>query len=286
MKTRLLTLFFTALPVLAAFVACGGSSSGDGDGDDDTGTGGKGGTATGGSAGKSSGGSGGSTSGANGGGTTSKGGSAGSSPSGGDAGTAPTGGTGGTGPTGGAGGTAGSATGGTSGAGGGGVECETADDCAMFSDCCSCEAAPKGSDPAVCDLLCIQDQCSAQQIERDEVTCSFGRCVIDRSCDHSQATCDSLPEPCSGGLVRALNDSGCWGPCLPPTECREVTDCSSCADGDVCVIEQPQISRYGCVRPDASCTKGNYCECLDPCPASHFVCVEGDDAVQCPCPAC
>jgi hypothetical protein len=288
MKTRIFTLVFTALPTLAAFAACGGSSSGDGDGDDGTGNGGKGGSASGGSAGTSSGGSGGSTSGASSGGTPSKGGSAGTSPSGGDAGTTPTGGASGSAgsATGGVGGSAGSATGGTSGTGGGGRECETADDCEIFSDCCSCEAVPKGAEHAVCERLCIQDQCSALQIARDEVTCSFGRCVLDRSCNHALSTCDSLPPPCDGDLVRSLADAGCWGPCLPPTECRDVTDCSSCAAGDVCVIEQPQIQTYGCVRPDASCTKGNYCECLDACPTTGFVCMESDDAVQCPCPVC
>ena len=285
MKTRVLTLFFTALPALAAFAACGGSSSGDGDGDDGTGNGGKGGTATGGSAGTSSSGSGGSSSsGANSGGTTSKGGSAGSSPSGGDAGTAPTGGVGGDAgsTTGGVGGDAGSTTGGTSGTGGGGRECETADDCEMFSDCCNCEAVPKGTALPTCDLLCIQDQCSALQIEPEEVACSFGRCVLDRSCNHALATCDSLPQPCPDGLVRSLTE-GCWGPCLPPTECRDVTDCSSCADGDVCVHEASWFQADGCVRPDPSCTKGNYCECLEAC---SVACVESDDAVTCHCPVC
>jgi hypothetical protein len=287
-KIRILALSVVALPALAAFAACGGSSSDDGDGDDGAGGGGKGGSGTGGSAGTSSSGQGGSTSGASSGGTTSKGGSSGTSPSGGDAGTTPTGGVGGSAgsSTGGVGGSAGSASGGTSGTGGGGRECESADDCKIFSDCCSCAAVPKSADPAVCELLCIQDQCSALQIEPSEVTCSFGRCVLDRSCNHANALCNSQPQACPDGQVRSVTENGCWGPCLPPTECRDVTNCASCADGDVCVIEQPQIQTYGCVRPDASCSKGNYCECLDPCPTTGFVCMEADDAVQCPCPVC
>jgi hypothetical protein len=72
---------------------------------------------------------------------------------------------------------------------------------------------------------------------------------------------------------------------LPPTECREVTDCSSCSDA-VCVIHEPQIPTTGCVIPDSSCKKGSYCDCLDACPTSGFICMEADDGLHCPCPVC
>jgi hypothetical protein len=273
MKLRAASL--VTLVALAAVTACGGNSSEEGG--DGGGQSGSGGTASGkggssGSAG-ASGSAGSSTGGRGGTGTSGTSGSGGAV--GGDAGSVPTGGTAGT-----------NATGGTAGAGGGGRECETADDCVMFSDCCSCEAMPKGTaPPPTCDIVCITDHCTAEQIDRDAVACSFGRCVIDKSCDHSKSTCDSLPEPCPAGQVRALNDDGCWGPCLAPTECRDVTDCSSCGDA-VCVIEEPQIRSFGCVNPGDSCAKGSYCECLDACPQSGFVCTEADDAVHCPCPVC
>ena len=282
-------------------LACGGSSASDGDaGDDDGGE--KGGNTSGGASG-----SGGTSSSGRGGesgttgGTTSggspAGGASGTSPSGGDAGTAPNGGFAGAVPTGGAAGappTGGSAgagamggAGGSGGSGGGGLECETADDCVMFSDCCSCAAVPKGTSIPGCDLVCITDQCTAQQIGRDEITCAFGRCVVDRSCNHAQATCNSMPETCPSGQVRSVTENGCWGPCLPPTECREVTDCSDCGEA-VCVGFSAFVPpATGCVVPEPSCTKGNYCECLDACPQSAaYECVEVDDGVSCYCPVC
>jgi len=268
-----ITLLGLAAPV--TFAACGGDSTKNEGGND--GSSGTSGSPAGGTAGTGTSGKGGSgTSGASGAsGTAGKGGSnsgsGGTAPSGGDAGTAPNGGVGGS-------------AGGGSG-GGGGRECETADDCVLRSDCCSCEAVPKSAEAPSCDLACGEEQCFARQIGPEEVTCSFGRCVIDRSCDHSRVTCDSLPEPCPEGQMRSLSESGCYGPCLAPTECRDVTDCASCGDA-VCVIEEPQIRSFGCVRPPDSCAKGSYCECLDACPASGFVCDEQDDAVHCPCPVC
>jgi hypothetical protein len=270
--------------MLSAFVACAGDSS-EQDGDDggSGGSAGSSGSSNGGSAGTSSSGRGGSgTSGTSGAAGTPNGGSAGT-PSGGNAGTS-SGGNAGT-PSGGAageGGVGGSAGGG---AGGGSArECETADDCVLFTDCCSCMGLHEDATPPYCDLVCIQSRCSALQIGPGEVTCSFGRCVIDRSCNYSQVTCGVMPEPCTNGEVRSLSD-GCWGACLPPTECREVTDCDSCGDA-VCVIEEPQIARHGCVIPGDSCEAGSYCECLGACPTSGFVCTEADDAVHCPCPVC
>lgn len=289
MLRRTATLSLVGLFVVVAVGACAGSSEG-GDGDENGGASGGssplGGSTNGGSAGTSPGGKGGSgtsgTSGANAGGTTGKGGSAtggsaGMAPSGGDAGIAPNG------------GVSGSATGGTGGTGasggGGGRECESADDCVLFTDCCNCEAVPDGTSIPGCDLVCIQSRCSALQIRPTEVTCSFGRCVIDRSCDLGRITCNEPSEPCAAGLVGSVTEDGCHGPCLPPTECRDVTNCSSCGDA-VCVIEEPQIASFGCVRPADSCTKGSYCDCLGACPTSGFECMEADDAVHCPCPVC
>ena len=283
---RIAALALAGLAALLAAGACSGRSDEAGDGGDSQNAGeggtsaGAGGTGAGiggsssGNAGSSTGGRGGSgTSGASG-----KGGAAGSGAVGGDAGSVSTG------------GIAGTTTGGASGTGqggqaGGGRECETADDCVGFTDCCSCMAVPVGTTGPECDLVCIQSACEAQRIDPEDVTCAFGRCVIDRSCNHSLASCDETPEPCPNGQVRTLNDSGCFGGCLAPTECRDVTDCASCGDA-VCVIEEPQIRTFGCVDPGSSCTKGNYCDCLEACPTGGFVCMEGEDAVHCPCPVC
>jgi hypothetical protein len=292
-RTALISL--ALLTTFAVVAACSGESSNDFDDGDDPGGAGVGGSAgaspsggtgasgasgTGGATtgGSTSGGSatGGSATGGNATGGNATGGSAtGGSATGGGAGAAARGGGAGTTP-----------TGGVGGSGGGGRECESADDCMLFTDCCSCEAVPKGTSIVPCDLLCITDHCSALQIRPEEVACSFGRCVIDRSCDHANATCGSPPEACPSGEVRSVSENGCFGPCLPSTECRDVTDCASCGSNAVCVIEEPQIRSFGCVEPAASCEKGSYCECLGACPTSGFVCMEADDAVHCPCPVC
>jgi hypothetical protein len=257
---------------LAAFVlagACSGRSDNKGgEGDDESA--GEGGTNAG-VGGSSSCNAGSSTGGRGSGG---KGGQAG----GGDAGSAPMGGVAGT-----------TTTGGTSGAGqggraGGGRECDTADDCERFTDCCSCMGVPIGSTGPYCDLVCIQSACEAQQIGPEDVTCAFGRCIIDKSCNHLLATCDEIPEPCPNGQVRTLED-GCFGGCLAPTECSDVTDCASCG-GAVCV-GIGATGTIGCVDPGSSCEMGSYCDCLDACPpSSEFMCLEQDDGVSCYCLAC
>jgi hypothetical protein len=293
---RIRILLVAAFVAFAALGACSGSSESDGGGGDEpsageSGTSGAGASGQGGSSGSAGaatggrGGSvptGGSATGGSGDGGTVAGGTSGNS-SGGNAGNSNGGGSGASGE----GGSGGSGEGGSAGGGaggGGGRECETADDCVLLQDCCSCMGAPEGATLPYCNLVCIQSRCQASQIGTDEVTCSFGRCVIDRSCNRSAVTCTEAPMPCPNGEVRSVRE-GCFGPCLPPTECRDVTACSDCGD-DVCVIEEPQIPRTGCVRPPDSCTKGDYCDCLDACPPSGFVCMEEDDAVHCPCPVC
>jgi hypothetical protein len=84
--------------------------------------------------------------------------------------------------------------------------------------------------------------------------------------------------------VRSVVD-GCWGPCLPPTECSEVTDCESCGDA-VCVMNSA-IGTRACVAPPDGCSAGNYCECLHACPTTTgFECIESDGAVVCYCATC
>jgi len=163
------------------------------------------------------------------------------------------------------------------------AECTTAEDCVRFTDCCSCSAEPKNTARPMCDLACIEDACFALGIARDEVTCAFGRCVFDRSCDGNESTCPALPPNCAAGTVPSVLD-GCWGPCLPATECRSVATCDACVTaGAACVMHELQVPSVGCVEP-GTCEKGNLCECLDAC--SGFQCTETETGVGCFCPAC
>jgi hypothetical protein len=298
---------------LAALGSCGGKSGATANGAGSGAVGASGGTSAGGSG---AGGSGGLGSGAGGtagqgagqsgagggGGASTRGGSSGAS---GAAGKGGAGSGGSAGKSGGAGGALGGAAGnegggpgqggsgeasGSAGAGGtgattSGAECRTADDCMLVSDCCSCRAEAKSSEIAICDAECFVDSCTSEQITDTEVTCSFGRCVLARSCDRSQVTCRAAPPPCDGGTIPSVL-AGCWGPCLAPTECRNVTGCDDCGIDAVCVNDEllapTSGSNIGCVAP-GGCSVGDYCKCLGACSVS---CNETANQVNCYCPQC
>jgi hypothetical protein len=257
----------------ACAIGCGessGSSKGAGDGDDagaggtDTsgGNGGTSGSATGGVGASSGSATGGSAGDAGAGGPTSGGTSSGGTSSGGTS----------------SGGMAGSGAGEGGTAGGGQPECQTAEDCRMVSDCCGCRSEPVDA-PTFCALPCERDACAEIMVDSEEVECVFGRCVIARSCD-SQVGCPALPPNCPEGTVPSVLDD-CWGPCLPPTECRTVSGCAACGDA-FCVEFQAQRSVFHCVTRVDQCDLENYCECLGVCGE----CSETDDQVACPCLGC
>jgi hypothetical protein len=230
--------------------------------------GGSAGRARGGSSGVNAGGSAGSSAGMSGGGGGGIAGEGGASAGGAEAGGA------GNGATAGASGTVGLA----GAAGSGYPECQTAEDCTMVSDCCGCRAEPRDSQGS-CALLCVRDACAEEAIDPGEVACVYGRCVIGRPCDGS-AGCPASPPICPEGTEASVVD-GCWGACLPPTECARVSGCNLCGDA-FCVEFQAQRSSFHCVTRVESCDRDNYCECLGVCGE----CSETDDAVACPCLVC
>ncbi len=177
------------------------------------------------------------------------------------------------------GGAAGTAAAGMAGVAGLGYpECQTADDCMLQSDCCGCSSVPRDG-REFCALDCVRDPCPEMGLSSADVQCSYGRCVFGRSCDYS-AGCPTLPPACPEGALPSVVD-GCWGPCLPPTECGNVGSCSDCGDS-FCVEFQAQRSSFHCVTRVQACDRENYCECLGVCGA----CTEADDAVACPCLVC
>ncbi len=120
------------------------------------------------------------------------------------------------------GGTAGTSSGGTAGTGGApGAECKTADDCALFSDCCACTAtAPGEADPAhACPLdSCFADQCTAQGDLKKQ--CVSGRCVLTVNCDLSTVSCAQPAPMCPAGFTLTTDASGlCYGNCIQISEC-------------------------------------------------------------------
>ena len=165
-------------------------------------------------------------------------------------------------------------------AGANGAECETAADCEMVSDCCSCRAEPRGAPHEICFLDCAYDSCSEGNIELSEVECVMGRCVVARSCA-GNVLCPAIPPNCGEGRLPSVVEN-CWGPCLDVTECSAVPSCSDCGRG-VCVEFASLGGSTHCVEPAAGCSAGNYCECLGAC---TFGCFETDDGVACDCPVC
>ena len=164
-----------------------------------------------------------------------------------------------------------------------GKECDTAADCVLVSDCCSCRAEARGALVSSCGATCAVDSCTSLGIGPHEVACTFGRCVLARSCVARAVTCPALVGVCPTGTVRSYLDD-CFGPCLPPTECNGVTSCSDCGAGSACVDDVGPVRRViACVTPPSDCSRGSYCGCLEACPVG---CAETDAGVGCFCPAC
>jgi hypothetical protein len=189
-------------------------------------------------------------------------------------------------------GTAGNADGGGgNGTGGAGAswpqpECQRPIDCQLVDGCCSCEGYPAAQPPPPCDLEeCLTNVCSTYGIGSPAATCAVGRCVLDVSCDGADATCDA-PEPeCPAGEAAAVI-GGCWGGCIPATECAKVGRCGQCSGPDqVCVVEAAQVGPVRhCVKKVAECSGAADCACMgatvcldpfDTCgtgPAGEIVC--------------
>jgi hypothetical protein len=158
-------------------------------------------------------------------------------------------------------------------------ECETKDDCVMRNDCCGCRSEPANA-PGFCALPCERDACAEDEIDPSEVACLDGRCVIARRCDGS-AGCPSTPPECPEGTFASVVD-GCWGACLPATECIAVRSCAACGDA-FCVEFQGMSTTYSCVTRVDTCDKENYCECLG---ILCGECSAEDDSVECVCAGC
>lgn len=101
-----------------------------------------------------------------------------------------------------------------------GSECTADDDCRLVSDCCRCVAAPRGVTLDVCYASCAETMCITGGITGSERVCVNGRCVLDRSCDRTQVSCDMAPPECEPGLIPTVEGT-CYGPCIASTECRD-----------------------------------------------------------------
>ncbi len=215
-------------------------------------------------------------------------GSGGESPTGGSGGEISTGGSGGEVSTGGSGG-----SGGDGGAGGQAVvaaECLDATGCTLVDDCCDCMGYPSSQTPPNCPQECIVGKCTQLQLPQVGASCEVGRCVLDASCASAEVSCDAPPPVCPAGETGAVV-GGCWGGCIPVTECAAVDDCAVCAAaGAVCVVEIAQLGPvYHCVETPPACGTSPDCACMGDsvCLAPFDSCSDaGPGRIDCSCPTC
>lgn len=166
--------------------------------------------------------------------------------------------------------------------GGGGAECEVDQDCAVFNDCCECDVGAADEEHPACEKLCIQSACDARGIQA-EARCRSNRCVFDLSCDHGDVTCKAAKPECPAGQIASVVDA-CWGPCIDVAQCQEVSDCSVCPAGMVCVQNAESPGSFSqCVEVESSCAAKPTCECADAC---SYSCAEVDDRISCVCLVC
>ncbi len=163
-------------------------------------------------------------------------------------------------------------------------ECITDEDCEIASDCCVCQAVPRGGEFRACRLACESNACDLQGVAA-VAHCNLGRCTLALHCDQRRATCESEPPTCPTGEAPIVDDNGCWGPCVDSTECADVTDCNAC--GDAQCVEFPSVggTTIRCIEPQPECEVGNLCECLAPC--GGYVCGESEEGkLGCACLGC
>lgn len=204
---------------------------------------------------------------------------------------------------GGAGAQGGDATGGDGGSGGSGgdggtagggpgplPQCETAEDCKLINDCCACEGVPADQRPEECLAICEVPSCEALGVPDPEVQCLAGTCIAGFDC-YSLVECAQPPPPCPSGFVPARTN-GCWGGCVPATECAAVNSCDDCdLSSQVCVQFIAFAGTVTCLPIPETCSGGGDCACAGStyCTDPYDFCTDGgtgSGVVTCECTAC
>lgn len=165
------------------------------------------------------------------------------------------------------------------------AECESADQCVLVNDCCTCDVVVAGEEPP-CEMMeCLVPTCEANGFT-PEVACVVGTCApAPVNCDANQITCEiEPPPPCGGGLVRSVTGM-CYGPCVEPSVCETLPfecDGSTCGEGHACVTTQSGAPSR-CVPLPPGCDGSPSCDCLalwwnDVCSSS---CGDGGGTLLC-----
>ncbi|MBK7584211.1 MAG: hypothetical protein IPI67_28920 [Myxococcales bacterium] len=126
-----------------------------------------------------------------------------------------------------------------------------------------------------------------------QATCAAGKCVVGFDCDADKVFCNALPPLCEGGMTPSVN-GGCWGPCVPVSECASIPTCADCtAPGTVCVtvdMQSGDSAASHCVEVPKGCEGSPTCACMGSsvCPAPFSACFDQKQpsGLLCSCPNC
>lgn len=185
---------------------------------------------------------------------------------------------------GGNGGSGGQASGGN-GTGGNGVvataECGAASDCQLINDCCRCEVIPANETAPVCNQQCLIPSCQSLGFD-GSAQCALGQCIAAFACDQTLAVCNQMPPTCPAGQTPMVVN-GCWGGCVPATECASVSDCAQCGPEDACVYYGGGIMQRHCVHIPQECGTAS-CSCMGAMVCGNVTCGEAGGELQCQIP--
>jgi hypothetical protein len=179
---------------------------------------------------------------------------------------------------------------GGAGAGGGGTslpECEQARDCQLINDCCACEGLPADVQVEECLANCEQPSCEALGHTATAPMCVHGTCVAGFDCS-SLVNCFMAKPECPPGEVPMHRD-GCWGACVPATECAAVTDCTECdLETQVCVQYVSFSVSVHCLPKPETCSGAADCACAGAayCDPVSDQCSGGNGILSCDCLDC
>lgn len=170
-----------------------------------------------------------------------------------------------------------------------GMVCAADVDCALHSDCCTCEGVHVFEDHPVCDEDCDAPLC--EPIGVDAAICRFGVCITERlSCDATKVTCKAAQPDCPQGHVPETTPD-CWtGKCIPAEHCDRVPDCALCP-GDWMCVQDVAFGPQGwprCEPVPAACGGAVDCDCVGPevCVEPFTFCAAQGDHVDCECVNC
>jgi hypothetical protein len=165
--------------------------------------------------------------------------------------------------------------------------CNSANDCTLSTDCCSCFAAGPGEATTLCKSICTQTACQVLGIAASEMACIAGRCVFSRSCDTRSVLCNAIPPACPSGEAASVVGN-CYGSCIPISECSAVASCSDCESvGLACVTEENVYGPiYHCASTPAECVQNPTCACMKVCTPGLQCLYPNLTDLYCICPLC